>query len=451
MMSLLGVIPISILLAVPVAHSASEMMFSWGEMKPIDFAAVVRGETFSSLSNQLTPQFDEKWISKALDDPEHRIANLFQVPKVLRPNVEFWLRVYTQYSTHDVVFFDDQHPEIVYEVLDFRELDRTARNRVVYEILRNRRIEKKLRAYKEAFRDLQVSGVAKTPEARAIVQAVKRSPHKHSFTQHLQNLRTQTGQRDNIVRGLMRADALFPIMERLFVQYGLPSELTRLPLLESSFQERATSRVGAKGVWQFMPATGKEFMLVNEGYSIDERLSPFKSTIAAAKLIQRHHKVLHQNWAWTITSYNYGIRPLQRVAKQHRDLESVGRLIKSCNQRVLGWAGRSYYAGFLAIIHAEAYRELFYGRAPEVKETAIQFARIATPSNLLEYSLTHGVSIEALRRLNPDVPSLKKTLPVGFWLVLPEGSSHHTMVSAQQWAETKRRFRRPLKPTDHSG
>lgn len=418
----------------------------------MDFSSVIQGETFASVSNQLTPQFDEKWISKALEDPEHRIANLFQVPKTLRPNVEFWLRVYTQYSTHDVVFFDDQHPEIVYEVLDFRELDRTARNRVVYEILRNRRIDKKIKAYKEAFRALHAGKQIQTPEAKAIAQALKRAPHVHSYSQHLQNLRTQTGQRDNIVRGLLRADRLFPVMERLFVQYGLPSELTRLPLLESSFQEKATSRVGAKGVWQFMPATGKEFMLVNEKLAIDERLSPYKSTIAAAKLIHRHHKALHHNWAWTITSYNYGIRPLQKVARQYRDPEAVGQLVKSCKQRVLGWAGRSYYAGFLAIVHAEAYRELFYGQAPEVKETSVQFAKLTKSTSLVQYAMDQGISIDELRRLNPDVPNLKKMLPPGFWLVLPENASHHTIVSAQEWAEKKRRYRRPVvRGKNHSG
>ncbi len=79
-------------------------------------------------------------IEAALMDEGRRISEAFQTPKGMEHSVRFWLRIYTQYSSHQVVVFDDEHPQLAFEILDFTELSKTARNRVVYEILRDRKI-----------------------------------------------------------------------------------------------------------------------------------------------------------------------------------------------------------------------------------------------------------------------------------------------------------------------
>src|SRR5690606_28996274 len=127
-----------------------------------------------------------------------------------------------------------------------------------------------------------------TQEERNILAAVKNADHHHSFSDYGRNFRLQTGQRDSILKGLVAADPFWPRMENLFEQMGVPRELTRLSLVESSFNLGATSKVGASGVWQFMPATAKEFMKLNYDAGYDERLSPLKSTVAAAKLLLRN-------------------------------------------------------------------------------------------------------------------------------------------------------------------
>ena len=65
-------------------------------------------------------------------------------------------------------------------------------------------------------------------------------------------------------------------MEKIFRQKGLPVVLTRLPLIESSFNIEAYSKVGAAGIWQFMPATGRLFLTIN--HMVDERLDPLIAT-----------------------------------------------------------------------------------------------------------------------------------------------------------------------------
>jgi membrane-bound lytic murein transglycosylase D len=76
----------------------------------------------------------------------------------------------------------------------------------------------------------------------------------------MEDMRFQTGQRDNVINGITIADRYFPWMEQIFRETGVPWELTRLGLVESSFNHRATSRVGAKGVYQFMEVTARKIL-----------------------------------------------------------------------------------------------------------------------------------------------------------------------------------------------
>ena len=71
---------------------------------------------------------------------------------------------------------------------------------------------------------------------------------------------------------------------------GLPPELTYLPIVESSYDMSARSSVGALGIWQFMPRTGREYMRVNS--IVDERLDPIESSRAAASYLQAWRRPL---------------------------------------------------------------------------------------------------------------------------------------------------------------
>ena len=96
----------------------------------------------------------------------------------------------------------------------------------------------------------------------------------------------------------------FNFIDNIFSQYGLPKELKYLAVIESDLNSNATSWVGAKGPWQFMSYTAKDYGLQVNGF-IDERTDYFKSTNAAARYLLTLYKDL-KDWLLVIAAYNGG-------------------------------------------------------------------------------------------------------------------------------------------------
>lgn len=96
----------------------------------------------------------------------------------------------------------------------------------------------------------------------------------------------------------------FNLIDNIFTQYGLPTELKYLAVIESNLSTGATSWVGAGGPWQFMPYTARELGLVINNVT-DERRDYFKSTHAAARYLLQLYKQMH-DWLLVIAAYNGG-------------------------------------------------------------------------------------------------------------------------------------------------
>lgn len=426
LISLLGlVVGVGLTSGIPSAHARSSMASEWNQSLEWEHAQRApereTHEAFVSSENLFAAEPQSTPLHTTLSDPQNRVASEFDVPASIRPRVSFWLRVYTEWTTHHAVLFDRYHPEVIYDVMDFRELAATARTPVVYEILRERRVERRLKEIRTELKALH-SKRGDNPLRRQLRKTVSVLPHHHSAKELAEHLRSQTGQRDNIIRGIVAAKPFMSHMEQIFEQEGLPKELIRISLVESSFQPSAVSKAGAAGVWQFMLASAREYMTVDPRVSIDERLSPIKSTYAAAKLLKRSHRIF-KSWPLAVTSYNHGMTAIKsRRGKDNARFESISYLFTRCerNKRGLGWASQNYYAEFLALVYADAYQDQFYGQAPDLDQMAVRMDTLRKPQSAVSYAVERGISLSEFQRLNPDVGDIRKTLPKRFRVLIPD-------------------------------
>ncbi len=112
---------------------------------------------------------------------------------------------------------------------------------------------------------------------------------------------------------------VFEVLKR----HGLPAELALLPMIESDYRPRSTSRRGAAGLWQINAITGKHLGLtVDNGF--DERYDIKRSTIAAARYLKSLNRRFAGDWLLTLAAYNAGPTRVQRaIKKQGSSIESA--------------------------------------------------------------------------------------------------------------------------------
>jgi membrane-bound lytic murein transglycosylase D len=105
---------------------------------------------------------------------------------------------------------------------------------------------------------------------------------------------------------------------------GMPMELALLPMVESAYNPTAYSRSHASGLWQFVPATGKQYKL-EQNWWVDERRDIVASTAAALEYLQYIYD-LHGDWHLALASYNWGEGAVGRGDQQEQGQWSANRL-----------------------------------------------------------------------------------------------------------------------------
>jgi len=216
----------------------------------------------------------------------------------------------------------------------------------------------------------------------------------------------------------------FPYFENQLTSNGLPQELKYLAVIESALNSNIYSRVGAAGLWQFMPSTGKHYGLeVNS--LIDERLDPYKSTQAACKMLRSLYRV-YGDWNLAIASYNCG------PGNVNRAIHRAGG--KTDFWEIYPWLPaetRGYLPCFIAATFVLSYADEF-GFCPEmlVEENKLTHKQQLMPmlvdtvmtdkrQHLRQTADVVGLSLDELRKLNPQY--MKDIIPGGkpYPLVLP--------------------------------
>jgi len=129
----------------------------------------------------------------------------------------------------------------------------------------------------------------------------------------------QNTNRGFMERSLLRSYKYYPMIKSVFKQYNLPEELAYMALIESGFNRFALSKAGARGLWQFMPLTAKNYGLrIDRARSIDERTDPAKSTHAAAHYF-KNLMMDFGTFMLAMASYNAGEGRVRKALHKLKD------------------------------------------------------------------------------------------------------------------------------------
>ena len=337
----------------------------------------------------------------------------FPQPAELQRDVEFWLSIFTHYTTDQGVLHDNRNVAVVYERVDLpAKTDRRERQRQVRK--RREKLQAVLRTLASGKRD------SLSAEEARVLALWPDDVNNSTLGEAVKRIRYQQGLKDRFREGLVRAGRYRAHIEKEFAALGVPVELAALPHVESSYDTDARSHVGASGIWQFTRSTGRRFMRID--HVIDERNDPFRATQAAGKLLAYNYSITG-NWPMAITAYNHGLAGARRAMRQFGDTAYVD-ILRKYNGRTFGFASRNFYVAFLAAKEVDQNAEKYFPGLTTARAT--DYDKIKLPAYVAVKDLTASLGIEPAQlaahnlALQPTVWQGSKYLPKGFEVRLPK-------------------------------
>ena len=317
----------------------------------------------------------------------------FIVPVGLESPVEFWKRVFSEFSLSQLIFFDPLDMSKIYEVIEVGEGGRS---------------------------DAYIDG------ERARIAAGNGID--------IERVRAQRGVKERTAAGIKRSGRYIAQIQQIFKDAGLPAELTYLPIVESSYEMSARSSVGALGIWQFMPRTGREYMRVNS--VVDERLDPIESSRAAASYLQQAYEFLG-SWPLAITSYNYGKGGMARAVAEVGS-DNLVDLIEKYNHPNWGFAPKHFYAEFLAAVEVGMNLQQYFPGLELDAPVEIREVELNNKTTLAALIRSSGLSREEFLGWNPALTPTSRIVPAGYRMKLPIDRTMPPLVTVAQVQQATR-------------
>jgi len=221
--------------------------------------------------------------------------------------------------------------------------------------------------------------------------------------------------RDWFEEALSRGQPYLPHIREVFAEEGIPQDLAYVALVESAFKTTAYSRAKAKGVWQFISATGKRYGLAVDWW-VDERSDPEKATRAAARYLKELYG-LFGDWNLALAGYNAGEGKVLRAMRRYKT-DDFWALRET---RGLRRETKNY----VPLIHAA----IVLAKAPErygftvTAEEPGGFERVPIEGaiDLRVIAECAGEPVEEVRALNPELRRLATPAGRTFSLRVPVG------------------------------
>ncbi|HMQ10860.1 MAG TPA: transglycosylase SLT domain-containing protein [Oligoflexia bacterium] len=355
----------------------------------------------------------------------------FPCPESIKDRVTFWVAVFSKYGSDQVVFHDSKVPSRVFSTLD-TDIGCIRKNNHDYHIIEKERtrVEKALYALHSTLSQKKTL----SPEQEILYDNFKDSPIS-DILDSAQRVRCQNGNKTRFEQGLKIYNQYKNHIEKILLEHNVSLDIQYLPFVESAYNPKAYSRVGAAGLWQIMPATARRLGLqVNA--SIDERFDPILATIGAAKYLKNSQEILdnylinlgfgsnNQLGPYIITSYNYGVGGAKKML---RDVGlDYGKVLEAYTSRRSGVAVQNFYSSFLAARYVAINRQKYF---PHINNDQASYPMVKNKFTLKEIrSAEHiteffNVDLEEFKQLNPvltnGVIKGKRNIPEGTSIYLP--------------------------------
>lgn len=196
---------------------------------------------------------------------------------------------------------------------------------------------------------------------------------------------------------LQRQDIYFPMFEQTLAEHNMPDDVKFLSIIESGLNPKAKSRVGAMGLWQFMPATGKMYSL-NINRDIDDRMDPELSTDAAAKYIKSLYRMFG-DWEMALAAYNCGPGNVRKAIRRSGGKKTFWEVYNYLPRET-----RSYVPQFQAMMYVLRHTE-DHNFVLEQPTYPIAYEKIKFNQELDLEQLANltGICIDDLEHLNPSI------------------------------------------------
>lgn len=207
--------------------------------------------------------------------------------------------------------------------------------------------------------------------------------------------------REYIKMVLARKEQYFPMYSETMRNHEMPSDIIFLSIVESGLDPKIKSKMGAVGLWQFMPATGRMYdMQVTT--DIDDRMDPEKSTVAAAKYLKSLYKMFG-NWEVALAAYNCGPGNVRKAIRRSGGKTTFWGIYDHLPKET-----RSYVPQFQAMLyvlnHLEEHNLHLEEPSYPLEYESISFNRAFELNQMAALS---GICLADLEKLNPSIKNRK--------------------------------------------
>lgn len=350
-----------------------------------------------------------------------KVAEMFVMPERIKNDVAFWSKVYREWDTNQVIFYDEKS-KVVYDVvvlpkipfeLSAPKFRKTIQDRIdeIRAILSDR--EKKPTG-KKRFSDLSKS-IAATIKKNGLDAEIGLSDR----------VRSQSGLRSLFEFGLRNSGRYADDMKAILRSQGLPEDLLALVFVESLFSLSAVSHAGATGPWGIMKATAKQLGIEVNNFT-DERLDPWVATWCAAQYLKKAKENLVE-WPLAITSYNYGYAGMMRAVNNWgRDFETI---LDNHDGNWFGYASKSYYAEFLAARDTILNQEKYFPGLKKESRWQYELVHVDHAVDVTDLYSLKAISREDLASLNPSLTRRtlngQEVIPSNYHIRVPKKKGSH--------------------------